>query len=130
MGHPAGEGSATPPTTPGDPPLKAGEIILGYPDETGELPPMPQPDVLGRNGTYVVFRKLRTRVAAYRQYLRARAKSRAEEELLAAKFVGRWPSGAPLVLAPDRDDPDLGADPHRNNAFLYAAEDPRGLRCP
>ena len=34
---------------------------------------MPSPDVLGRNGTYVVFRKLHTRVAAYRQYLRDRA---------------------------------------------------------
>ena len=32
-----------------------------------------RPDVLGRNGTYVVFRKLHTRVAAYRQYLRAKA---------------------------------------------------------
>ena len=31
---------------------------------------MPTPDELGRNGTYVVFRKLHTRVAAYRQYLR------------------------------------------------------------
>ena len=28
-------------------PLKAGEIVLGYPDETGELPPMPTPEVLG-----------------------------------------------------------------------------------
>ena len=62
----------------------------------------PQPEVLGRNGTYVVFRKLQTRVAAFRQYVRARAKSRAEEELLAAKFVGRWPSGAPLALAAGR----------------------------
>ena len=90
---------------------------------------MPQPEVLGRNGTYVVFRKLHTRVAAYRQYLRAQTSSRAEEEVLAAKFVGRWPSGAPLVLAPERDDPELGADPRRNNAFLYA-DDPRGLKCP
>ena len=39
---------------------------------------MPRPDVLGRNGTYVVFRKLHTRVAAYRQYLRARSASREE----------------------------------------------------
>jgi Dyp-type peroxidase family len=91
---------------------------------------MPRPEVLGRNGTYVVFRKLHTRVAAYRQYLRARSASRQEEELLAAKFVGRWPSGAPLVLAPDRDDPELGADPRRNNAFMYGADDPRGLKCP
>ena len=71
---------------------------------------MPTPDVLGRNGTYVVFRKLHTRVAAYRQYLRAKAASREEEALLGAKMVGRWQSGAPLALAPERDDPELGAD--------------------
>ena len=70
---------------------------------------MPTPAVLGRNGTYVVFRKLHTKVAAYRQYLRDRAASRAEEALLGAKMVGRWPSGAPLALAPTADDPELGA---------------------
>ena len=30
---------------------------------------MPKPEVLGRNGTYVVFRKLHQRVAAFRRYL-------------------------------------------------------------
>ena len=73
IGQPAVEGSGIPPSNPKERPLKAGEIVLGYPDETGELPPMPTPEVLGRNGTYVVFRKLHTRVAAYRQYLRAKA---------------------------------------------------------
>jgi Dyp-type peroxidase family len=129
ISHPAVEGSGVPGTNPHEAPLKAGEFVLGYPDQTGDLPSMPQPEVLGRNGTYVVFRKLHTRVAAYRQYLRAKSASREEERLLAAKFVGRWPSGAPLVLAPERDDPELGADAHRNNAFLYA-DDPRGLKCP
>ena len=100
IGQPAVEGSGMPPTNPQEPPLKAGEIILGYPDETGELPPMPTPDVLGRNGTYVVFRKLHTKVAAYRQYLRAKAASREEEALLGAKMVGRWQSGAPLARRP------------------------------
>jgi Dyp-type peroxidase family len=131
ISHPAIEGSGIPGTNPHEEPFKAGEFVLGYPNENGELPPMPKPEVLGRNGTYVVFRKLQTRVAAFRQYVRARAKSPAEEELLAAKFVGRWPSGAPLALAPERDDPELGADPERNNAFLYAADDDaRGLKCP
>src|SRR4051794_33092882 len=76
IGQPAVEGSGIAPTNLRERPLKAGEIILGYPDETGELPPMPSPDVLGRNGTYVVFRKLHTRVAAYRSYLRERAATR------------------------------------------------------
>ncbi len=130
ISQPAVEGSGIVGSNPHEAPLKAGEFVLGYVDETGDLPPPPQPDVLGRNGTYVVFRKLHTRVAAFRQYLRDRATSPAEEALLAAKLVGRWPSGAPLALAPQRDDPALGADPRRNNAFLYAADDPRGLKCP
>ena len=129
IGHPSVEGSGRAPTNSRERPLKAGEIILGYPDETGELPPMPTPDVLGRNGTYVVFRKLHTKVAAYRSYLRARSASRAEEDLLGAKIVGRWQSGAPLALAPDEDDPELGGDPRRNNEFGYG-DDPRGFKCP
>jgi Dyp-type peroxidase family len=129
IGQPTVEGSGIPPSNAKEKPLKAGEIILGYPDETGELPPMPTPEVLGRNGTYVVFRKLHTRVAAYRQYLRAKAASRAEETLLGAKMVGRWQSGAPLALSPEHDDPELGADRGRNNDFLYA-DDPRGFKCP
>jgi Dyp-type peroxidase family len=129
IGQPAVEGSGRPSTSPRERPLKAGEIILGYPDETGELPPMPTPEVLGRNGTYVVFRKLHTKVAAYRRYLRDRAASRDEEDLLGAKMVGRWQSGAPLALAPDHDDPELGADARRNNDFVFA-DDPRGFKCP
>ncbi|WP_028057536.1 Dyp-type peroxidase [Candidatus Solirubrobacter pratensis] len=129
IGQPAVEGSGRPPSNPHERPLKAGEIILGYPDETGELPPMPSPDVLGRNGTYVVFRKLHTKVAVYRRYLREKAASREEEARLGAKMVGRWQSGAPLALAPERDDAELGADPRRNNGFVYA-DDPRGLKCP
>jgi Dyp-type peroxidase family len=129
IGQPAVEGSGIPPSNPHEAPIKAGEFVLGYPDETGSPPPMPSPEILGRNGTYMVFRKLQTRVAEYRQYLRAKAKTREEEALLGAKIVGRWPSGAPLTLAPDADDPELGADARRNNAFAYT-DDLRGFKCP
>ncbi|MER5410177.1 Dyp-type peroxidase [Streptomyces sp. NPDC002769] len=129
IGQPAIEGTGIPGTNPYEEPLRAGEFITGYKDETHGIAPVPQPEVLGRNGTYVAFRKLHTRVADFRQYLRDRAKDPADEELLAAKFVGRWPSGAPLSLTPDKDDPELGADPQRNNAFLYG-DDPEGLKCP
>ncbi|GAA2418213.1 Dyp-type peroxidase [Nonomuraea africana] len=112
------------------PTIKAGEFLLGYVNELGRVGPMPQPDILGRNGTYVAFRKLHMRVAAFRRYLKDNASSPEEEELLAAKMVGRWRSGAPLVLAPEHDDPDLAADPQRANDFAYRQEDPRGLRCP
>ena len=129
IGQPAIEGSGIPGTNPYEQPVKAGEFILGYQNETGGIPRIPQPEVLGRNGTYASFRKLHTRVAAFRRYLHERAASREEEQLLAAKFVGRWPSGAPLALSPEIDDPDLGADPERNNAFMYG-DDPLGLKCP
>jgi Dyp-type peroxidase family len=129
IGQPAIEGTGLPGGNPAERPIKAGEFVLGYPDETGSLPPMPSPDVLGRNGTYLVFRKLHTRVAAYRQYLRDKAANREEEALLGAKIVGRWQSGAPLALAPDGDDTELGADDARNDAFGYA-DDLRGFKCP
>ncbi|MDX6292335.1 MAG: hypothetical protein QOH50_1410 [Kribbellaceae bacterium] len=129
ISEPAVEGTGILGSNPHEAPLKAGEFVLGYEDENGDLPPIPQPEVLGRNGTYVAFRKLHQRVAAFRQYLRQNAADDAEAKWLAAKFVGRWHSGAPLVLAPDKDDPELGADPERNNAFLYG-DDPRGLKCP
>jgi Dyp-type peroxidase family len=129
IGQPAVEGSGIPGSNPKERPIKAGEFILGYPDETGSLPPMPAPEVLGRNGTYIVFRKLHTRVAAYRQYLRERATSEAEATRLGAKMVGRWQSGAPLALSPEQDDPQLGSDPGRNNDFGYG-DDLRGLKCP
>jgi Dyp-type peroxidase family len=129
ISYPSIEGTGIPGSNPQELPIKAGEFILGYPDETGNAPPVPRPDVLGRNGTYMALRKIQTDVAAWRRYLREHATGPQDAELLAAKMIGRWPSGAPLALAPDRDDPDLAADPHRNNDFGYRDDD-RGLRCP
>jgi Dyp-type peroxidase family len=129
ISHPAVEGSGIPGTNRQEQPLKAGELVLGYPDETGSLPPMPWPDELGRNGTYVAFRKLYQRVAAFRRYLADLAPSSEERERLAAKLMGRWRSGAPLALCPMHDDLELGADRERNNDFLYG-DDPVGYKTP
>src|SRR5215469_2620601 len=127
--QPALEGSGVDPLPGQGPLIKAGEFILGYPGEAGFPLPMPQPDMLGRNGTYVGFRKYQTRVGAFNRFLRANGGTEEERELLAAKLVGRWRSGAPLTLAPEVDDPALGADPHRNNDFNYS-NDPRGRQAP
>ena len=109
--------------------IKPGEFVMGYPDELGETATSPEPEMLRRNGTFIAFRKLETRVADFRKYLRVQSSSAEEEQLLAAKMFGRWPSGAPLVLAPENDDAVLGEDPNRNNAFSYK-EDLGGLKCP
>jgi Dyp-type peroxidase family len=129
IGQPAIEGSGVDPLPGQGRAIKAGEFILGYPGEAGVPLPAPVPEVLARNGTFVGLRKYQSRVGAFNRFLRAHADTDQERELLAAKLVGRWRSGAPLTLAPTQDDPALGADPKRNNDFTYAG-DPHGHRVP
>jgi Dyp-type peroxidase family len=129
IGQPAIEGSGVDPLPGQGPAIKAGEFILGYPGQDGVPLPMPSPDVLGRNGTFAALRKYQSRVGTFNRFLREHAQTAPERELLAAKLIGRWRSGAPLTLAPAQDDPELGADPRRNNDFSYAA-DPDGRQVP
>lgn len=130
LSQPVLKGSGEEPTPGSGEPLEPGEFILGYPDEAGPGPALPRPAELCRNGSYLAYRRLREHVGLFRDYLRERSDSAQDQELLAAKFMGRWRSGAPLVLAPDRDDPELGADPMRNNDFDYGEMDPFGYACP
>ncbi|MGW1157819.1 Dyp-type peroxidase [Streptomyces sp. NPDC002513] len=129
VSHPAVEGSGIPGSNALEAPLKSGEFILGYPDELGGAQ-TPLPTVLGRNGSYAAFRKLHQNVAEFRRYLRDNSTGAQDEELIAAKIMGRWRSGAPLALAPEHDDPALGVDPHRRNTFLYEQDDPTGFTTP
>ncbi|WP_224370447.1 Dyp-type peroxidase [Hyalangium versicolor] len=135
--------------------VEPGEFILGYPNAYNQqaapplVPTAMDPDNTlrvnerypswkewGRNGTYMVIRKLRQDVRAFErfledncQHLRAEAQDADPKEYLAAKLMGRWRSGAPLALSPDRDDPRLGRDISCNNDFSYAGDE-QGLRCP
>jgi Dyp-type peroxidase family len=117
-------------------PLKPGEFLLGYEDELGpDGTPAPEPFDLRVNGTYMVFRKLYQDVAAFRRYLATAAKSlygsddQSHQDLVAAKMMGRWRSGCPVDLAPEKDDLAIAADPERRNNFTYAGDE-QGLRCP
>jgi Dyp-type peroxidase family len=125
------EGTGIEPTPGSGPPIKAGEFILGYADEDGPPSKLPQPEVLSRNGSYMAYRRLQQHVGAFRDFLREQGGPAADDqELLAAKLMGRWRSGAPLALAPDKDDPSLADDPQRNNNFNYAKMDPQGYAVP
>lgn len=133
--------------------VRAGEFILGHRNEYGFYPPVPvveapdDPDQilprslnphhaahgyrdLGRNGSFLVYRKLEQDVAAFWAFMRSesvRLRGVADGSFmvwLASRMVGRWPNGTPLVLSPDRDR--LPPDP---DAFGYAG-DPLGLACP
>lgn len=141
---------------PGHDPQNAiapGEIILGYPDgydilpitpvvPDGDdpqnlLPSFPGPELptlkdFGHNGSFLVYRKLSQDVAGFWRYIAAQAQTpdgtpdADTMALLASKMVGRWPSGTPLTLSPDGDNPELV----NKNDFAYLAEDAEGLRCP
>jgi deferrochelatase/peroxidase EfeB len=119
--HPTIEGTDETPTPGSIPTVKPGEFFLGYPDESGGTPALPQPESLTRNGSYLAYVRIQEHVGAFRDFLRTHGgPSRDEQELMAAKLMGRWRSGAPLVLCPEADDPALGKDLQRTNDFNYA----------
>lgn len=131
--------------------VRAGEFILGYPNEYNQFTLSPKvkseadskgilpTDVngsgdhdFGRNGSYLVFRQLHQKVREFWRFIDRETRNSdgsSNPEVrtkLAAKMVGRWPSGAPLVLAENHDHPELG----NQNDFLYNKTDPLGLKCP
>src|SRR5262245_35539981 len=130
LSQPEMEGSGTAPTPGSGEALKPGEFILGYPDETGTIPPLPKPDVLAKNGSFMAYRRMEEHVGRFRDFLKEHGETPEQQELVAAKLMGRWRSGAPLTLAPDKDDPTLGADSQRNNDFGFAKTDPHGYAVP
>jgi len=130
LSQPVIDGTGVEPTPGSGPSIKAGEFFLGYPDEEGEPAGLPQPAILSRNGSYLAYVRLEEHVGAFRDFLHQQGETQEQQELVAAKLMGRWRSGAPLALAPDKDDPELGADLRRTNDFAYAEKDPYGYACP
>src|SRR5262245_7680028 len=130
LSEPVIEGSGEEPTPGSGAPIKAGEFILGYPDEDGPPVLQPQPEVLSKNGSYMAYRRMEEHVGAFRAFLAEHGETPEEQELIAAKLMGRWRSGAPLALAPERDDPALAGDFRRNNDFSYKEQDPQGYAVP
>jgi deferrochelatase/peroxidase EfeB len=129
LSQPVIEGFGVEPTPGSGPPIKAGEFFLGFPDEEGSSV-IPQPEILTRNGSYLAYLMMEEHVGRFRDFLRQNGATPEEQELVAAKLMGRWRSGAPLVLAPEKDDPELGGDFQRNNDFNYGKMDPYGYGCP
>lgn len=96
----------------------------------------------GRNGSFLALRLLEQHVKAFEDFVRDGADALKRnypdlssvvgapisEEWVAAKVVGRWKNGAPLVDQPHR--PPKGHDIDLDNGFTFAAQDPQGVRCP
>jgi Dyp-type peroxidase family len=155
-------------SAPGQPLVCAGEFVLGYsrqnasfgrraapPWPLGPEPFAPDPEARApfwaKNGSFLVYRRLRQDVPAFNRFLVDAAAKLAQQdpafaglttETLGALLVGRWHSGAPLLRTPTKDLPGLGAQSGANNAFGFAtavdphdgfppaALDPLGRVCP
>lgn len=140
--------------------VNPGEIVLGYPDNLNQVAPTPCADAFdfGRNGTYLVVRHLAQDREAFDDFVKAQADRldppkaavalyepvdrrtgrNDREEWVAAKMLGRWSDGTPLVRWPEPPpwlqrpgEAKPGERPRAPaNDFLLGKEDPEGLRCP
>jgi Dyp-type peroxidase family len=117
--------------------IAGGEFVLGYPrqrPDPADDPLTPQPEWT-ENGSYLVFRRLRQDVKGFRDFLTSEAtRLGSTVDLLGAKLLGRYRSGAPLVGAEDAtEDPGTtksGAlEKDRINDFGYSM-DPQGMQVP
>lgn len=139
---------------PGQDAIAPGEFVLGYPRQP-EPPqpqpvqpgypaptPPPEPDPLNpeppwlKNGSFLVFRRLAQDVPGFQQFVTdSAAQEQWSEDLLGAKLVGRYRSGAPLEGANnDQADPAVAdpttVDDQHINAFDYQQNDPDGTQVP
>lgn len=143
---------------PGQEMVPAGEFILGYPTQPNNAPPPVQPPGAYQpipappppqfpswavNGSFFVFRRLRQDVAGLNDFVqRTSGEIGMRQDLLEAKLVGRYKSGAPLEITHDQDsafdpqaadpsvaDPSLLEDEKINN-FEFEPQDADGHLVP
>ena len=112
-----------------------GEFLIGQPAQAGPGKPTNAPGPIApggpswaKNGSFLVFRRLRQDVAGWRDFVQSTAQSTGlSNDLTAAKLVGRYESGAPLELTGDLSkdpgyaNPSLLADANVNN-FKYSTD--------
>ena len=92
----------------GEPGVKPGEFILGYENESGQRAADGPP--WASDGSFLVFWRLRQHVAVFRRAMRDQAEKLSAEltrEQLAAKLMGRWPSGELVDERIQPADPQL-----------------------
>lgn len=124
-------------------PILAESIAFGHPDFAGRDDLLATRD-FGRNGSFLVIRQLWQDVGGFQDFaarkadeltkrygaaeLRATAGDMVGTEWLAAKMMGRWRDGRPLIGNPRQKNEFYDQKP--DNDFLYGRDDPRGHQCP
>jgi len=116
---------------PGQQPVDPGVIVVG---QTGD-PNLAARPSWAKNGSFLAYRQLNQLVPEFDKFLHDNPINvpglprDQGSELLGARLVGRWKSGAPVDLTPLKDDPALGADPQRNNNFDFSTAKDQ-TKCP
>jgi len=133
---------------PGQDVLWPGEFVFGYPrqDPTKDIAE-PGPDSLlvdrknpavhagptwARDGSFLVIRRLHQDVFGFHTFLRDTAAANSVvapphssgAAFVGSRLVGRWPSGAPVLRAPNDDDFALGNNDCDNNRFEFGGPAP------
>lgn len=142
LSQPAVTGVTPKPLLPGVEEVPQGIVLMGREGDIATVNPVGTSVPVVRpawalDGTLLAFRYLKQLVPEFDKFLEDNALPIAPPqpgsgdptgaELLGARLVGRWKSGAPIDLTPFRDDPAL-AVPEKNQAFRF---DPTSqLRCP
>jgi Dyp-type peroxidase family len=146
---------------PGQDLIWPGVLLLGHPATSPDplIPGLLTPAIpdWSRNGSYLVFRRLRQDVGLSWRTMRKEAEQLSmlpgfeglTDEQLASRIIGRWPSGAPVNRVPQADDVALGGESLANNHFRFDSDaaamplnsgyidkfpqskaDPAGITCP
>jgi Dyp-type peroxidase family len=104
-------------TVPGQTVIDPGFFLFG---EAGDSLASSRPS-WAKDGTIMAFRQLQQLVPEFDKFVADQAAANGiSADLLGARIVGRWKSGAPVDLSPTVDDPVLAADPKRNNNFDFS----------
>ena len=157
IAQPNVEGVHDPAARPDQQPITPlGSLLLGHETAFEDVRwQVPQPAVLGNNGTFNAFRVLEQRVEEFEAFLSDAAttlldhpeaeallplgeedrwgpgtsRHDAMREVVAAKVLGRWRNGVPLEVSPTTAFPDPPLRSDQLNDFDYIDDD-TGLRCP
>jgi Dyp-type peroxidase family len=124
-------------------PIALAQDLAAFPDFWADDPAYAPRD-LGRNGSFLVIRQLAQDAEGFDAFTAAKAREIAGNyegiakiiggpvtaQWVAAKMMGRWRDGTPLIDRPIEAGPGTPAGATPDNDFTYGADDPTGLACP
>ncbi|KAJ7098361.1 fungal peroxidase [Mycena epipterygia] len=119
ISNPAVVGFNAVPPKPGQAVVPPGQILLGEDSDIAR-------PAWAKDGSFLAFRQLKQLVPEFNKFLTDNPINepgltpQQGSDLLGARMIGRWKSGAPVFLAPTVDNPELGANATLNNDFTFA----------